>query len=185
MQHRQIDSLLELKRQHNLSPGDVRAIEVHIGSFGKTCDRPEPKDERELQFSFQHTLASALLDGDVNLKNISAEAVNDPRFRETRSKVKMVYHPELGTGFDIAPAHIVLKMNDGREFSRERKFPLGDPIHDPLTKEQVQGLYAKFSGEVLREREINKVADMIWNLEELKSMKELISILVGGPVKNG
>ena len=58
-------------------------------------------------------------------------------------------------------------------------------VHDPLTKEQVQALYAKFSGGVLKEKEIARVADMIWNLEGLKSMKELISILVGGPVKNG
>jgi 2-methylcitrate dehydratase PrpD len=180
-QHRQIDSLLELKKQHNLLPGDVRAIEVHIGSFAKYLDRPEPKTEGDLEFSFQHTLSAGLLDGDVNLKNICEEAVHDPRFRETRSKVTVVYHPELGDAFDVAPSHIVIKMKDGREFSQERTFPLGDHIHAPLTNEQVQGLYAKFSEGVLAEKEITKVADMIWNLEELKNVKELTGILVDGP----
>jgi hypothetical protein len=54
-----------------------------------------------------------------------------------------------------------------------------------LTNEQVQKLYAKFSEGVLGEKEITKVADMIWNLEKLKNVKELPCILMGGPVKNG
>ncbi len=180
LQHRQIDSVIEMRKEHNLSYDDVKAIEVHTSLAEKLCDRPEPKDERNLQFSFQHVLSSALLDGDVNLKHISEKAVNDPRFKEARQKVTMVYHPEFSIVFLVAPSKVVIKMKDGREFSRERLFPIGDPKHDPLTPEQVQGLYAKFSKGILKEKDIAKVADMIWHLEDLKSLKGLISILVQG-----
>jgi len=180
LQHRQIDSVIEMRKQHNLSYDDVSIIEVHTSLAEKICDRPEPKDERDLQFSFQHVLSAALLDGDVNLKHISEKAVHDPRYIEARRKVKMIYHPELTIEYNRAPSHVVIKMKDGREFSRERLFPIGDPIHDPLTAEQVQGLYAKFSKGILREKDISKVADMVGHLEELKSLKGLISILVKG-----
>jgi 2-methylcitrate dehydratase PrpD len=180
LQHRQIDSVIEMKKQHNLSYDDVKAIEVHTSLAEKICDRPQPKDERDLQFSFQHVLSAALLDGDVNLKNISEKAVNDPRFRKARSKVTMVYHPELTIEFNRAPSNVVIEMKDGRKFSRERLFAIGDPKHDPLTREQVQGLYAKFSKGILEAKDIDKVADMVWHLEDLKSLKELISILVQG-----
>ncbi len=180
LQHRQIDSVIGMRKEHNLSYDEVKAIEVHTSLAEKLCDRPEPKDERDLQFSFQHVLSAALLDGDVNLKHISEKAVHDPRFKEGRQKVTMVYHPEFSIVFNEAPSTVVIKMKDGREFSRERLFPIGDPKHDPLTPEQVQGLYAKFSKGVLKEKDIAKVADMVWHLEDLKSLKGLINILVQG-----
>lgn len=178
LQHRQIDSVIELKKQHNLSLEEVKEIEVHTSLAEKICDRPEPKNERDIQFSFQHVLSAAMLDGDVNLKHISEKAVNDPKFREARSKVTLIYHPELTIEFNKAPARVVIKMKDGKEFSRERMYPIGDPTHDPLTTEQVQGLYAKFSKGVLGKKDISRVADMILTLEDLKNLKGLINTLV-------
>lgn len=180
LQHRQIDSVIEMRKEHNLSYDDVKAIEVHTNLADKVLDRPEPKDEGDLQFSYQHTLSAALLDGDVTLDHISEKAVHDPRLKEARPKVKIVYHPELTIEFNQAPSKVIIKMKDGREFSRERQFPIGDPKHDPLTPEQVQGLFAKFCKGILKEKDIGKVADMIWHMEELKSLKELINILVQG-----
>jgi len=178
LQHRQIDSVIELKKQHNLSLEEVKEIEVHTSLAEKICDRPEPKNERDIQFSFQHVLSAAMLDGDVTLKHISEKAVNDPKFREARSKVTLIYHPELTIEFNKAPARVVIKMKDGKEFSRERMYPIGDPTHDPLTTEQVQGLYAKFSKGVLGKKDISRVADMILTLEDLKNLKGLINTLV-------
>ncbi|MBI5967359.1 MAG: MmgE/PrpD family protein, partial [Deltaproteobacteria bacterium] len=133
LQHRQIDSVIELKKQHNLSYEEVKAIEVHASLAEKICDRPEPKNEGDIQFSFQHVLSAAMLDGDVNLKHISEKAVNDPKLREGRSKVTLIYHPDLTIEFNKAPARVVIKMKDGREFSRERMYPIGHPTHEPLT----------------------------------------------------
>jgi hypothetical protein len=63
-------------------------------------------------------------------------------------------------------------------------FPIGDPKHDPLTREQVQGLYAKFSKGILKEKDIAQVADIVWHLEDQKSLKGLINILVQGSKKH-
>ena len=93
-QHQQIDLILEMKKKHRLSLDDIETIEVHGGLSEKTCDRPEPMDEQQLQFSFQHVLSAAMLDGDVNLRNISPEAVSDPRMKEARKKVKFIYHAD-------------------------------------------------------------------------------------------
>jgi 2-methylcitrate dehydratase PrpD len=181
LQHRQIDSVIEMRKEHNLSYDDVKVIEVHTNLAEKILDRPEPKNEGDIQFSYQHSLSAALLDGDVNLDHICENAVHDPRLKEARSKVKIVYHPEFSIEFNQAPSKVVIKMKDGREFSRERQFPIGDPKHHPLTPEQVRGLFAKFSKGILKEKEIGKVADMIWHIEDLNSLKELINILVQRP----
>jgi 2-methylcitrate dehydratase PrpD len=180
LMHRQIDSVIELKKQHNLSCEEVQVIEVHTSLAEKVCDCLEPANEGNLQFSFQHVLAAAMLDGDVNLKHISDKAVNDPRLKDARSKVKLFFHPDLTIEFNKAPARVVVKMKDGREFSRERMYPIGHPTKEPLTTEQVQGLYAKFTKGILKEKDISRTTDMILNLERVKSMRELIDILVRG-----
>ncbi len=177
LQHRQIDSVLELKKRHGLSFEDVKAIDVHASLAEKICDCPEPKNEGNLQFSFQHVLSASMLDGDVNLKNISPEAVDDPKMKDARRKVKIIYHPEWTIEFNKAPARVVVKMKDGREFERERAIPIGHP-QEPLTTEQYLELYGKFTRGVLSEQDISKTANMILSLEELRSVKELIDIIV-------
>ena len=179
LMHRQIDAVIEMREQHNLSPAEVQTIEVHVSPAEKVCDRPEPVSEGNLQFSFLHVLSAAMLDGDVNLKHISDKAVNNPRLKDARSKVKIIYHPDLTIEFNKAPARVVVKLKDGREFSRERMYPIGHPSQ-PLTTDQVQNLYAKFTKGILKEKDISRTADMVLNLETIKSFRELIDILGKG-----
>lgn len=174
--HRQIDSVIELKREHNLSYEDVEVIEVHASSGDTICDRPEPKDENDLQFSFQHVLAVAISNGDVGLEHITLDAVVDPVLKEARKKVKFILHPELSGEYLMAPARVVIKIKDGREFSRERMYPLGH-FKDPLTVEQFKGLYSKFARGILNDKDIPKTSKLILNLEKLRNIKELTEIL--------
>ena len=179
LMHRQIDAVIAMKKQHNLSLDEVQTIEVHASPAEKVCDRPEPASEGNLQFSFQHVLSAAMLDGDVNLKHISDKAVDNLRLKDARSKVKIIYHPDLTIEFNKAPARVVVKLKDGREFSRERMYPIGHPSQ-PLTTDQVQTLYTKFTKGILKKKDISRTADMILNLETIKRFRELIDILGKG-----
>jgi 2-methylcitrate dehydratase PrpD len=180
LMHRQIDSIIELKKQQKLSMDDIQAIEVHASLAEKACDRPDPSNEGNLQFSFQHVLSAAMLDGDVNLRHICEEAVDEPRLKSSRSKIKIIYHPELPIDFNKAPARVIVKMKDGREFSKERSYPIGHPTQDPLKLEQVQELYAKFTQGILKENEISRTMDMVLNLEKIKNVRELTEVLLRG-----
>ncbi len=169
--HRQIDSIIELRKEHNLAYEEVAAIEAHTSPADEICDRSEPKTEGDLQFSFQHVLAAAMLDGDVTLEHISDAAISDPRLMEARSKVKFILHPDWSGDILKAPDPVVIKMKDGREFSRERKYPIGHP-KEPLSHEQFIELYSKFTRGILPEKAIVTTAETIFNLETLKNVKE-------------
>jgi 2-methylcitrate dehydratase PrpD len=183
LMHRQIDAVIEMKKQHNLSLEEVQTIEVHASPAEKVCDRPEPASEGNLQFSFQHVLSAAMLDGDVNLQHISDKAVNNPRLKDGRSKVKIIYHPDLTIEFNKAPARVVVKLKDGREFSRERMYPIGHPSQ-PLTTDQVKNLYTKYTEGILKKEDISRTTDMVLNLETVKRFRELIGILGKGPERD-
>jgi len=175
--HRQIDLVAEMKKEYNLSFEKIDAIEVH-GTPGETfLDRPDPADENDTQFSFQHVLAAAMLDGDVTLGHITQDAVFKPAMREARSKVKFIVHPELTTEYLKEPARIVIKTKDGRKFSRERMYPIGHP-KEPLTEEQLKKLYFKFTEDILPMEAISMSYELILNLEKLENIDELMGLLL-------
>jgi len=176
-QHRQIDLVIGLMKKHKLSYEDVGGVEVHASPADTLCDNPDPKDENELKFSFQHNLAVAMLDGDVGLERITKEAVNDPKLKEARNKVKFILHPELSNILAKEPGRVVIKTKDGKEFSGERRYPIGHP-EEPLTLEKFRELYFKFTRNKLTEKNISKSADLIMNLEKVDNIEELTDILL-------
>jgi 2-methylcitrate dehydratase PrpD len=176
-QHRQIDLVIELMKKYNLSHKEIKVVEVHGSPADILCDNPDPKDENELNFSFQHNLAVATLDGDVGLERINKEAVNDPKLKEARAKVKFILHPELSNIVAKEPGRIVIKTKDGREFSGERMYPIGHP-EEPLTLEKYKELYIKFTRGKLAEKDILVSGDLILNLETLDNIKQLSNILL-------
>jgi 2-methylcitrate dehydratase PrpD len=174
--HRQIDSVIELKTKHNLSLEEVASIDVHASPADVICNRPEPKNEGDLQFSFQHVLSAAMLDGDVNTENICDDVVNDPKYTGARPKVNFILHDDRSNVILVAPSQVVIKTKDGRELSHERIYPIGHP-EEPLAPGQFRDLYAKFTRSVLPEGEISRTADAINRLETLENVqKELAGL---------
>jgi 2-methylcitrate dehydratase PrpD len=179
--HRHIDNIIELRKEQNIKYEEVEYIEAEISPVDEQCDRPEPRDEEDLQFSFQNVLGAAMLDGDVNLSHVTKEAVYDPRLKEARSKVRLIIHDDWPHYLDEAmanvPAKLTIKMKDGRQFTKERWRVIGSPEY-PLTMEQIQALYKKFTEGILSEEHIRKTCDAISSLEELTDLQEIMDILV-------
>jgi 2-methylcitrate dehydratase PrpD len=174
--HRQIDSVIELRKKHNLSLEEVASIEVHASPGDEVCNRPEPRSEGDLQFSFQHILAAAMLDGDVNTQNISDKAVNDQKYVRARQTVNFILHPDLSKEILVDPSRVVIKTKDGREWSHERRFPIGHP-KEPLTQQQFRDLYSKFTRDLLPAKEISKTARAIFELEKLANPIHELGVL--------
>jgi len=182
LQHRYVDALLELMREEKFSYDEVETIEAHINKGYELCNRPEPKTERDLQFSFQHSLGTVMLEGDLGLNHLETDVIGDPRYDEAHAKVKLISHPEWPEGIDAdamtkIPARVIVKMKDGRELSKERWNFLGSP-EEPLTRQQFEGLYAKFTQYVLTKEQIEKTKNAILNIENFSFTDELMDMLV-------
>jgi 2-methylcitrate dehydratase PrpD len=174
--HRQIDVLLELKREKNISLKDIEKIEVHASPADEWCNRPEPKSLGDLQFSFQHLLGAALLDGDVNFNNVNSDILSDFRYKEARSKVEVIIHPDRSRVLVQAPGEVIIKMKDGKIFSGQRMYTIGSR-QEPLTMDQYRELYSKFTSGILSNDQIDKTAEALLNLEKLNDVIELMNIL--------
>jgi 2-methylcitrate dehydratase PrpD len=178
--HRHIDSLLEIMREENLTHDQISTIKVHIQPAAAVCNRPEPKTIGDIQFSFQHILASAMIDGDVNYKHIAVETALELEFKEAAKKVEVILHEDWVTRYPMEkPIRIEVCTTNGQTFSKERAFAIGAP-EEPLPMEDFKGLFTKFTEGIFSEEKCSWLADAIADMENLtiKDMEQLFKVLV-------
>jgi len=180
--HRQLDALIEIQRENDLGFDEIEAIEVYTAPGEASCDRPDPRTVGDLQFSFQHTLGAAALDGALGLEHVAIEAADDPRYVEARKKVSVSVDESLPFSVALAvPTTVVVRARDGRVFERERSTAKGSP-EEPLDPEQITELYRSFVGTAVEPQESDAILDTIRSLDELDDVAELMHALtfVGG-----
>lgn len=69
--HRAIDAVIALAQQADLSPGDVRAVTVSLGTApAQTLRYPAPRSGLEARFSLHHNVAAALTDRAVGFAQL-------------------------------------------------------------------------------------------------------------------
>jgi 2-methylcitrate dehydratase PrpD len=178
--HRYLDAFLEVMESDQIEYQDIERVTVHISQVERCCDRPDPRNFDDLQFSFQHSHGVAMIDRDVNFSHISEKALEDPKYREARRKVNVVFHPEWVSTYAMGtPAQLEVQLKGGRVLKREKNHVRGSPA-EPLSLREFQQLFTKFTREVMPNKECEWVARALASLEELtaQEVKELIRILV-------
>lgn len=178
--HRHLDALDELMKEHKFTYDQVELMEAHVSSMDLCADNPEPKTDGAIHFSFQHSMGALLLDGEINMANHNLDAAYEPKYKKARSKVKLVVHPEYSkVEYMVDPAEVVVKLKNGKKFSKVRNILKGHP-DEPLTAKEFKNLYRRFTRGVLSEAQIDRSMELIWNLEELNNIDELMNIITFG-----
>lgn len=173
--HRQLDALLELCEENRLGYEDIESIEVRTGPGEESCDRPHPRTVGDLQFSFQHALGVAALTGGVALRDVALPAAADGRFVAARKKVRVSIDPDLPFSVSLSePTSVLVRTAGGGSFERERMTARGSPA-EPLSREELSGLYRAFVGDVLSAPARERTLELIWDLDRLDDLTELLA----------
>lgn len=175
--HRPIDILFDLRKKHMFNYDEVIELKIDDGALSKICDRPSPTDTEDARFSFQHAVGAALIDNDVDSYHFDTDKIFDPKFKEARSKVKIVFHDDWPREFLSGTARLTILLKDGREISGEIKTAIGAP-DSPLNEEQVFDLYKKITKNILNEKDIEWTWETINNIENIADLKPFISKLI-------
>jgi 2-methylcitrate dehydratase PrpD len=128
--HRSIDGMLALVQTHQLKPSDVKHIEVTIGPAQASMLRNhQPQTELDAKFSIEFAMASALVQGEVGLRQLKDDFVQKPEIRAIFDKVSVKINETpcpLEPSFSLTD-RVVVTLNDGRTLdSGEIRFPLGN-----------------------------------------------------------
>ena len=180
LNHRIIDGVLALVREHDISYEQVDCVEVEANSaLPRILIYPEPMDAEEAQFSLQYNVAAAILERKLDLEEFTEEKVSDPKRREFMRKVRLIVHPEWeSVGLMGGTNPIVIKLKDGKQFSRDCVYAIGGP-EERLPTAELSALFRPMARRVLSEKDVVRVEELVLDLENIGDLTELTGLLLG------
>jgi 2-methylcitrate dehydratase PrpD len=189
--HRGIDAVLDMIKKDNIRYENVEKVDAEIPPFvaNMLARFPEPKNGEEAKFSLRQSLGATLIDGNVDLPYVrpfSDAGAVDPRYMEAREKVEVITREDW-TGGRSVPWEMVITvtMKDGRKIIRvgEKDAMIKGGIENPLTTEELVERYKNSLNDFLSPDQIRRSIDLVFNLEKLDNISDLMNIITFGKSK--
>jgi len=179
---------LKMKEEKHLSPEDIEKVTIRMGHIG-TASRFRnqcPSGAISCQFNHPHIIAMGAFDIEPGPMWYSPQTMHDGRIMEFRKRVEVQYDPDLGK-IDLPPGKVIWKLPTSIEVRAKEKvhrasteYTKGDPWTEEtyFTDDELKGKYLILANSVFRGSEkwheqMNSIIDMVFNVEQLKSVAEL------------
>jgi len=132
--HQVIDGVLEMTKNHEVTPDRVKEIRVKTFKVGiDTLMKPEerryrPKTIVDAQFSIPFVVGAAMVRKRISLREFTEESIRDSEILEIASKVKGEEDPEYTKGYpERFPTSIEIELKSGSILKSYVDIPSGDP----------------------------------------------------------
>lgn len=192
LSHAYITTALQMVDEHKIQPQDVEAITVFVGPKAQhLCEplhnRRNPQNMSEAQLSIPFVVATAIAKGKPRIKHFISDSIKDPEILRLSNKVTWQPDSECdrqyGTG--LSKARVEIKLRGGKVVSCEQKgFRYGNP-KNPISKGELVEKFRdciSYSASPLPKDSVEKVIEMVANLEEVDDVSQIIQ-LISGPSK--
>jgi 2-methylcitrate dehydratase PrpD len=179
-----IDATIELIRETNLVPEDVKHVSVTmtpyayklVGHKFEVGDRPTVN----AQFNVSYCVANALVRRSSKIEHFDAVAVGDPEVLNIVNKIGVTVDPDLEqTGHNAVVLHVETKK--GRHLEKTVAFPRGGGLDNPLTKEEHLERFFdcfRFGKGILPQERVDLILSSVDRLEELDDVRVFIPLLL-------
>jgi len=176
-----IQCAMAIARKTAIRSEDVEEVLIRLPARSLTIYYAKPYQAGDFPhasgiFSYQFNVATALLHGDVQPEHYTEEAIKDLQLNALISKTRCVELPNAGR----RSVEVVVKMKDGRVFSEYTDAWKGDPLKDPLFKEEIINKFWRqvdFSQTVSSDKAA-RLLDLIERIETLDNVKKMTELLV-------
>ncbi len=168
--HPTIDGVIRLRNQHGLKPEEVGQIRCEVARFClDAAGQMEPKTGLAGKFSIAYCAAVALAEGVAGEDMFTDRRVLDPKMVSLRKKVQATVLP----GLKDTEAWVTVTTKDGKKYSTFVNRPKGDP-RNPPTDQELEEKFRTLAAFVLPARKIDRLVEMIWKLEKIEDLRQLI-----------
>ncbi len=177
--HPGMTKMLELVLEHNIQPGDVEKVDVGTNhNMPNALIHHRPTDELQAKFSMEFCMAILLMERRGALPEFTDEIVNSADVKKMISRINFGVHPEAeAAGYDKMTTIIDIHMKDGQVISGRADFGKGSPAN-PMSYDEVADKFrgcAEFAE--WDKGKTEQIIETVWTLEQLKSVRELTSLL--------
>jgi len=164
-----LDALLTLRKQHGLTPDNVRSVLVRLptDAMGIVGESAMP------DVNCQHLVAVALVKGAVSFADSHDVALmHDPKILDQRAKVSLTGDEKLMDPAAPRGAIVEVTLVDGRKVDHFTRFPPGTR-ENPLDTEAVSAKARDLMAPVLGSEKTERLIDQVNNLERVDDVRML------------
>ena len=168
-----LDAFLKLYRANNLTPDKVSKITVRLpeDAIGIVGRSPMP------DVNCPYLISTALLEGTVSFANAhSQERMKDPMVRSQMEKVTVIGDSALNDPLAPRGGIVEVYLKDGTALKEHTRFPPGTK-ENPLSAEVVSSKARDLMSPVLGKQKTENVISQLLNLEKMKDVNQLVSLL--------
>jgi 2-methylcitrate dehydratase PrpD len=175
--HSSIDASLYLRNVMHIDPNRVVKITcITHPQHTKLARFHKPGSAYEGKFSIPYCIAVALLRGKVVLEDFTEGKVTAPEAQELLARVEFLYPEKYMNVPMTLTQEVVVKLDNGEEYSYEVPGPKGDP-ENPMSHEELAAKFIDCTRSYFSEGEIDKMLKMIGSLESLDDMSQLMDMV--------
>ena len=174
-----IDCVLDIVRQHGLSPQEVEKVTVGVLEAGfNVVAAPEdqkynPQSVVDAQFSMPFGAAVAILYGKATLDEYREDILGLPEVKDLMSRVSCVKDPALEANYPSQwPAWVEIDTRDGRRLRADVKYPKGDP-ENALSWDELKDKFCNLTAPVISSTRQEQIINMIDSLESVEDTNDL------------
>jgi 2-methylcitrate dehydratase PrpD len=178
--HPAIDAALELATSENLRGSDIKevALSVTDAHLSLLCQPLEakcsPRSPVDAQFSIPWGVASAIVKRRVGLEDYTEKAIRNREVLELTAKTRVEVDNSLHKP-GPEPTRVKIITTDGKQLSKVVENPLGS-LERPMSYEDCARKFADCA-KTLPSGRVERIIQMIGELERLESIQEIIRLL--------
>ena len=189
--HRVIDALLALMKQHSFDYRDVEEVEVPQSFQSHYIMIAKPRTGLEAKFSMVYIPAATLVQGYIDIDTFTDERIQDTRIQETMDKIRVRPLSLWEVGLDRAESRwpggstghtnraIRVRLKSGQILSKH--IPpdevLGEP-KNPWGFDNIRGKFERNASLVLSQERVAEAVKVWAELENIQDIREAIKSVV-------
>jgi 2-methylcitrate dehydratase PrpD len=168
--HPSLHALSQVLKEHPLRADEVEKVECEIHPERiHVLVHPDPKTGLEAKFSLEYCLATMILNGTVSIGQFTDERVGDQKIKSFLPRVQCRQQPKL----DPWDVHLKITLRDGQILDK-----IGGRAPGIVAWEELIEKYRDCLKGILPAGKIQQSLQMIEDLEKVRSISEVIKILV-------
>lgn len=175
-----VEAALELGKKvkvEDIEEINIETYDACVDIIAGEKEKWRPKTRETADHSLPYCVAVALYDGKVGLDQFSEKRIQDPELQALLTRVKVKRNTEHNKQYPRTfPCFLEIKTKSGESYSITVDYPRGHP-KNAMTDKEIEEKFETLNQGLINNSDKKKLMDCIWNLEGLKNIKDLMTLI--------